>query len=368
MNERQRVPGWPGYVHKQANGLRLFIIEKQISVRDPDTGELVKRRFHLSTGAHDFEAALAQLKRFEANPFGYHRGGDASERRIPLRLTTKLALQFYDWQVENGRTPKYARETNTWLAKWILHLKGEDLRRLDLPRHVVPLLDVSPAGARRPLMAALKTLCKWLRTVRFELTSKEDATRDLVLPKADVAKRKREVVHDIEAVRKVLARLKGVYRDALLFQWATGAHVTELERFVREDRSRLVVFPKPRRLPDGTKALAIASFWHKSSRKTGELHDAALTRPEHVEAAKRLRQRRSLPTGEDLNSTIYAACDAADVPRMSYVMRHTVLTRAAKRGISEDSRMAHAGHQERDTARRYVDVSLPLGAIPAEKL
>jgi hypothetical protein len=30
--------------------------------------------------------------------------------------------------------------------------------------------------------------------------------------------------------------------------------------------------------------------------------------------------------------------------------------------------MRHAGHQHAETARRYVDVELPLAAIPAEKL
>src|SRR6185436_18320176 len=144
----------------------------------------------------------------------------------------------------------------------------------------------------------------------------------------------------------------------------TGAHVSELERFVREERSRLVVFDKPERLADGTKALAVVSFWHKSSRKTGELHDVALTRREHVDAARRLRQRGKLPTRTDLNRTLYAACEAAKVPRMSFVMRHTVFTRAAKRGVSEERRMKHAGHQNANTARRYVDVKLPLAAIP----
>lgn len=364
VSDRQRVPGWPGYVHRQANGLRLFILEKQISVRDRDSGELVKRRFHLSTGAHDFEAALAQLKRFESNPFGYSRAGDADEVAAPLRLTTTLATQFYDWQVAGGLTTKYARETNTWLARWILHLKGADLRRLSLPRQVMPLLDVSPAGARRPLMAALKTLCAWLRTERHELTSAQDATRDLKLPQADAAKHRRRVAHAVGDVRKVAALLAGVYRDALLFQWATSCHVSELERFVRDERSRLVVLPKPKRLADGSKCLAVVVLWHKVKK----MHSIALVRREHVEAAQRLRKRRSLPTRSDLNRAIYAACDEAKVPRMSFVMRHTTLTRAAGRGVSEERRMAHAGHEERKTAQRYVDLELPLAAISAEKL
>jgi hypothetical protein len=364
MSDRVKVPGWPGYVHKQANGLRLFILEKQITVVDPDTGEKVKHRFHTSTGAHDLEAALAQLKRFEANPFGYHRAGDADAVRAPLRLTTTLATQFYDYQVGRGLSPKYAREVNTWLAKWIVHLKGADLRRLDLSRDVVPLLDASAVGARRPLMASLKTICAWLRTERYALTSKEDATRDLRLPQADRAKTKKVVAHDIGDVRKVLPLLKGVYRDALLFQWATSCHVSELERFVRDERSRLVEYAKPQRLADGTKALAQVELWHK----TKEWHRIALTRPEHVEAARRLRKRGSLPTRTDLNAVIYAACDKAEVPRMSYVMRHTTLTRAAAQGVSRERRMAHARHKNVDTAERYVDVQLPLAAVPAEKL
>lgn len=363
-SKRERLEGWPGYIHRQKDGRPLFVIEKQVTVSD-EAGNKTRHRFHISTRAHSLKPALEQLKRFEADPFSYNPvGGDL---RAPLLLTADMLVKFYDWQVAAGRTPKYARETFTWLKRWARVLRGLNLRQLRLSRDVLPTLDAA-GGARRPLMAALKTLMKWLRTERHELTSAEDSTRDLKLPQSDPAKRKKEVAHDIRNVRKVAKLLKGVYRDALLFQWATTSHVTELERFVREERSRLVVFDKPQRLADGTKALAIASFWHKSSRKSGELHDVALTRREHVEAAKRLRARRSLPTGSDLNSTIYAACDKAKVPRMSFVMRHTGLTRAAKRGVSEDSRMAHAGHQERNTANRYVDVKLPLGAIAVEKL
>lgn len=357
---RELHPDWnAGYVHRTKDGERLFIIERQITIDGK------RHRFHLSTGCHSLEPALAQLRRFEADPFSYHRAG--GDLRAPLLLTAEMLLQFYDWQVETGRTPKYARETFTWLKRWVKALKGMNMRKLQLARDVLPVLDAA-GGARRPLMASLKTLMKWLRTERHELTSSEDATRDLKLPQSDPAKRTKRVAHDIRSVRKVSKLLTGVYRDALLFQWATTSHVSELERFVREERSRLVVFDEPQRLADGTKALAIASFWHKTSRKTGELHDVAITRREHVEAARRLRQRGSLPTRTDLNRAIYAACDKAGVPRMSFVMRHTGLTRAAKRGVHEDSRMAHAGHQHRATAKRYVDVKLPLGAIAVEKL
>lgn len=354
---RETHPDWPaGYVHRQKDGQRLFIIERQITIDGK------RHRFHLSTGCHALEPALKQLARFEADPFSYHRAG--GDLRPPLLITTDLLLKFYRWQLERGRSPKYAREVNTWLTKWLKALRGANLRRLNLARDIVPVLDIMASGARRPMMASLKTLFAWLRTERHELTSVEDVTRDLRLPQSDPAKRTKRVAHDVKHVRDVLPLLKGVYRDALLFQWATSCHVSELERFVRDPRSRLVVFDKPQRLADGTKALAVVSLWHK----TKDWAHIALTRREHVEAAERLRARGSLPTRHDLNSTIYAACDEAEVPRMSYVMRHTTLTRAAARGISKERRMAHARHKDARTAERYVDIDLPLAAIPAEKL
>jgi hypothetical protein len=356
---REKIEGWPYYVRRTNKGRPVFFIERQMTV------DGTRHRFHVSTRATSLKAALEQLSRFEADPFGYNPAG--GDLRGPLLLTAELAEQFFNAQLARGLSRKYARETFTWLKHWGKRLKGVDLRRLSIARDVLPVLD-SAGGAKRPMMAALKTLCTWLRVERHEMTSAEDSTRDLRLPQADVAKRKKRVAHEKGDVSAVLKGLRGVYRDALLFQWATSCHVSELERFVRDERSRLVEFSEPERLADGAKALAIAEFWHKSSMKTGKPHQVALTRAEHVDAARRLRERGSLPPQNKLNATIYAACDAAGVPRMSFVMRHTTLTRAAQRGVSEDRRMAHAGHQNRKTAQRYVDVDLPLAAIPAERL
>lgn len=352
---RERYDGWPYYVHRTKNGKPLFVIERQMTI----DGE--RHRFHVSTRAHSLKPALEQLARFEADPFGYNPvGGDL---RGPLLLDVPLAERFYRAQLAKGLTGKYARENFTWLKRWGKRLKGADLRRLQIARDVLPVLD-GAGGATRPMMAALKTLMTWLRVERHELTSAEDVTRDLRLPQADVAKRKKRVAHNLADVRNVAARLKGVYRDALLFQVATSCHVSELERFVRDSRSALDVFKKPKRLADGSKALGVVSVWHKGKK----LHRVALVRPEHVEAAQRLRARGSLPSRSDLLEAIYGACDAAKVPRMSYVFRHSVLTWGAQRGVAEERLMRHAGHEDVRTTRRYVDVDLPLAAIPSEKL
>jgi site-specific recombinase XerD len=352
---RETVEGWPGYVHRQKDGRPLFIIEKQITVGG------TRHRFHVSTRAHSLKPALEQLKRFEADPFGYNPvGGDL---RAPLHLTAELAEQFFTAQLARGLSRKYARETFTWLKRWGKRLKGVDLRRLSIARDVLPVLD-SAGGAKRPMMAALKTLCTWLRVERHEMTSAEDSTRDLRLPQADVARHKHRVAHDVGHVRKALARLKGVYRDALLFQAATACHISELERFIRDERSRLEVFDKPKRLADGSQALAVVSVWHKTKKQ----HRLALVRPEAVEAAKRLLARGTLPPRNKLNDAVYAACDAAKVPRFSFALRHSVLTWGAQRGVSEERLAQHAGHEDVRTTRRYVDVDLPLAAIPAEKL
>lgn len=358
---RERFEGWPGYVHRQKDGRPLFVIEKQVSVFDDD-GNKTTHRFHVSTRCHSIGAALKQLERFEADPFAYNPvGGDL---RAPLLLTADMALKLYRWQLERSLSPKYAREVNTWLTKWIRALRGVNLRKLSLPLHVMPALDAAAPGARRPLMASLKTLCAWLRTERHELTSAEDATRDLKLPKSDAARHHKKVAWSAAHVRKVRQLLKGVYRDALLFQTATGCHVSELERFVRDERSKLVVYPQPKRLADGKKALAHIVIWHK----TKKWHRVALLRSEAVEAAESLRKRGSLPTRSDLNAVIYAACDKAKVPRFSFVMRHSVLTWGVNRGATEHEVASHAGHSDVRTTRRYLATEMPLGAITPERI
>lgn len=361
MSERVKVEGWPYYAHRQKNGRLLYIIEKQMTVPATDEHAATTHRFHLSTRCTKLDAALKQLARFEADPFGYNPvGGDL---RAPLLLTAELAERFFRAQLAKGLSRKYARETFTWLKRWGKALRGVDLRRMQIARDVLPVLDAA-GGARRPMMAALKTLCAWLRVERHEMTSAEDVTRDLRLPQADIAKQKRRVAHNLAHVRKALAKLKGVYRDALLFQAATACHISELERFVRDPRSALVVFDKPKRLADGSKALAVVSVWHKTKKQ----HRVALVSAVAVEAAQRLISRRSLPPRNKLNAAVYAACDAAKVPRLSFALRHTVLTWGAQRGVSEQRLAQHAGHEDVRTTRRYVDVDLPLAAIPAERL
>lgn len=355
---RETIEGWPGYVHRQKDGRPLFIIEKQVTVPD-GKGGTVRHRFHVSTRAHSLKPALEQLKRFEGDPFAYNPvGGDL---RAPLMLTTDMATSLHDWQIANGRSAKYAREVFTWLKRWGKALRGLNLRRLNIARDVLPVLDEA-GGARRPLMAALKTLFSWLRTERHELTSAEDPTRDLRLPKTTAAKHRERQVVDIGRVRKASKHLDGAYLDALLFQMGTAAHITELERFIRDARSQLVVLPRAKRLADGSKCLAVVMLWHK----TKKWHRIPLTQRQTVEAAQRLRARGSVP--KDLNGHLYAACDRAGVPQFSYKLRHSVLTWGRKRGASREAAAEFAGHESMSTQEVYVDLDLPPSAIPVERL
>lgn len=352
---RERNPDWPaGYVHTQKNGQRLYVIERQVTVAG------TRHRFHLSTGAHSLKPALEQLARFEADPFSYSRAG--GDLRAPLLLTAELIERLHDWQLANHRSPKYARETSTWLIHWLKRMRGVNLRRLSLARDVLPVLD-AVGGARRPMMASLKTLCAWLRMERHELTTAEDATLDLRLPKPPPKKHSEEVVVPLRDVRRAAKHLQGAYLDALHFQMGTAAHITELERFIRDERSRLVVFPKARRAPDGGKVLAVVVLFHK----TKKWHRINLTKAVHVEAAKRLRARGAVP--KLLNAHLYAACDKARVKRFSYKLRHSVLSWARGHGVAKQALADFAGHEDsRTTEKHYLDTDLPATTIPVETL
>lgn len=356
---RERVEGWPHYVHRQANGQRLFVIERQVTVEDDRSNKTV-HRFHVSTGAHSLEPALAQLRRFEADPFNYSRAG--GDLRAPLLLTAEMQTRLFQWQVANNRTRKYARETGAWVLRWVKQLRGVNLRKMSLARDVLPALDGGPVGARRPMIASLKTLMTWLRTERHELSTAEDVTLDLRLPKSAPAKHRERQVVEVARVRKAAKHLKGRYLDALLFQMGTAAHVTELERFIRDSRSQLVVFRRAKRLADGSKCLAVVMLWHK----TKKWHRIPLVRAETVEAAKRLRALGRVP--KKMNARLYAACDTAKVKRFSYKLRHSVLTWGRKRGASREAAAEFAGHESLATQEIYVDLDLPPSAIPVEKL
>lgn len=326
-----------GYVHQGSEGLPTFIIERRVR----------GHRFHVSTRCHTERAALKQLERFEADPFGYQPEGEAADG--PLLMTAELISEHDDWQRARN-TPQHAAAVARYLADWQEDLAGRDLRRLTLRDALKPALDrrVTCRGHR---IAAIKVFFSWLRRERGLLTSAQDATLDLAVPQTEPEKRKRRKAVAWQHVEAALGKLTGPHRDCLLLLTATGWHVTELERFCRGGE----VVPQA-----GGEVLASLVVRHKG----GDLTRTPITHLEHLEAAQRLRAAGVVP--RRLNAKVREACRAAEVAEFTLgVMRHSVATWAAEAGASADVISQFLGHKDRrTTARFYIDLAVPTNVIP----
>jgi integrase len=340
-----------GYVHTEKDGRPLFIIERQVK----------GHRFHVSTRCNTERAALKQLERFEGDPLGYRpEGGDGGDA---ILLTEELILEFAKWSITTrGNTRRYAQETSAMLLTWARALHGLDLRRVTLRDHIVPALDNWGGKAHR--IIAIKSLYAWLRRVRHALTSAQDPTLDLPVPQAQPAKNKRRKAVEWARVEAAYKHLVGPYRDVLHVLSATGWHTTELGRFIRSETSSIDVPPTPVFDRHGRQVLAVLGTLHKTGKRTR----TPLVERAHVDAARRLRERGSVP--RKLNEAVASACSAAGVkPFTLGVMRHSVATWAIELGASAPDAAEYLGHESKKTLLRfYADVAFPTVTIPTRVL
>lgn len=340
---------WPGgYISLGDDGRPLYVIEKMRK----------GQRFHVSTGAHDFIEAGKQLERFLAAPLAYQAHEvSAAAQAGPVYLTAALVLEYREWMLRrpSPTTTRHANEMAHRLADWTEDLSGVDLRRATLRDHLKPAVE-RRATSRQHRIIAIKGFYGWLRKERGLLTSAEDPSLDLAVPQASPEKHRRRKAVALKHVRAALRKLKGAYRDCLLVLAATGWHVSELERFVRDEEARVA---------DGVgEVLGVLQVRHKS----GETTRTPVVDAKVLAAAKRLRERGEVP--RKLNAAIYAACDAAKVPRFSPgVMRHSVATWAIEAGQAPEQVAEFLGHKSKSTTLKfYADVAVPTVALKLPRL
>ncbi len=348
---RKRVPGWPGYVHRQANGRDLFIIERQIK----------GRKFHVSTRASTISAALVQLERFERAPAEYDPGVSLNGEGA-LLMRRQLALDYFDYLVSprskggKGNYRKHSKQMANRMKEWAADLAGRDLKSLDLGRDIIPVLE--RRTNRKNRIIALKGFYTWLRTKKHLLKSAHDPTLDLPVPQSSPEKHRRRKVVPFESAFKAAEKLDLRMRDALNLLIATGWHITEAERFVREEESEIILNPP------GVKVLAALVMRHKS----GDTTSTPLTRVDQLESAQRLKEAETFPSR--LNSRLKTACIAAKVDAFTFgVLRHSVATWAVEQGATVPEVALFLHHKSPETTRRfYVDTATPVPAVPVRSL
>lgn len=215
-----------GFIRYSKKGHPTFVIRKRVG-----SG----KQYKVSTRCHTETGALAELKRFEADPPNYVPGGVVGPD--PIYLDKELAKLFLIWSKDDlHNSIEWVRKQRSYLAWWGTMLKGVDLRRATLAAHIMPALDSRPK-CRAHLIAMIKNLYAWLRVTRNVITPAEDPTfGKLKVPQSMPEQWKREKAVPSQILEKVRSKMKGQWRDGLTVLMGTGWHVTELVRFVKGGR------------------------------------------------------------------------------------------------------------------------------------
>ncbi len=378
-----------GRIRFDAKGRPVYVIRKQIG----------GRRYEVSTRRHTLVAALAEWEKFEKDPDGYAAGGDAGH--AAMYLDNKLAERFLAWSAgERANTSGWVAKQRDFLADWMEHLHGVNLRRLSLRDHVVPALE--GATSRRHRLAVLKALYSWLRKHEHDLTSAEDPTIDMPLPQIEPAQWKRTKVIPRDHIDLVLEYLRaaeqdrkakreareqarrpknesnvlqlvpanetakeprdGPWSDALTVQAGTGWHTTEVVRFAATGS----IEPLPKTVQqDGVAGVLVCSE-HKSGEPIRTRVSTAV-----VDAAKRLLAHGAI-SREWYDRAVRDACAAVKRPDGKIGipvftpgrLRHSVATWAIEAGADPASVAAFLGHKSPRTTRRFYATHASPAKVP----
>ena len=339
-SERERWPG--GYVRGG-----VFVIERRIR----------GQKFHVSTHCTTLRAAMKQLERFEVDPSAYRPEGDAQPDA--LVMTEQLIEDFHAWHLE-GVSRHWALNVRGLLVDWANDLRGADLRHLSL------LDDLRAHLRRHPRQAhhrakAIKVFFGWLRTEKGLIDRAQDRTLDLpipvVRPAQDSGHRKAVPWDDVAAVAP---HLPHPTRDVLELLAATGWHVNEVRRFAADGVIR------DRVAADAQEVVAMVGTKHKS----GRTHFTALVHQQHLDAAKRVRQRGHVIDNGALRKHMLRACAAAGVrPFQLGQLRHSVATWLSQAGLSPELTSRYLGHASSTTTKRhYIDAQTAALVLPRAAL
>lgn len=361
---------WPGgYVHRQANGADLYIIEKRIR------GE----RFHVSTCATSITAAMKQLERFQAAPADYDPGMSV-DGEDALPFDGRFVLEYYDYMVApktlrgKGNYQRHSKQMRSHMLQWAKDLRGKDLRKLDLGRDIVPVVEIrsNPKGR----ITALKGFFTWLRVVKHLVKTAQDPMLDMPIPVGDPEQNSRIKVVPFEHVEAVVLATKEVLGkqvpilsdrtlDMLNLLMATGWHISEAERFIREPEGEIILNPP------GPTVLAALVMRHKNGEKTS----TPIALQNQLESAQRLKESGTFPNQSRMNKQLREACAAAriddkPVPKFTFgVMRHTVGTWAVEQGATVKEVAVFLHHKSDSTTRRfYIRTNMPVPGVPVRSL
>lgn len=343
--KKERAHWLGGFIRTTTRGKPVYVIEKRIG----------GRLFKVSTRCHTEDAAMKELRRFEADPAGY-RPGEAG-----LTLTKELILEHVDWQMAPaplgaGNSREWALSCGNLLGGWLVALAGRDLRRVSATDIKAALKTWSTSLPAR--VVVLKGLYSWLRKEKGLLKHHEDPMPDVTIPERKAAKETAtgHRDHDFAKVKRVWKAMRPDVRDIYELLAALGWHLADLRRFVEGGEIR--------KDPTG-KHLATLVTFHKLK----EDAVAGITEARHLALAKKLRAEGRMLSNSTLAVQVRKANRRAGVPeseRFAYLgdMRHSFSTWAIEDGHDMAEVAKHNNHRTEAMLRRhYVRHAVPRATI-----
>jgi integrase len=316
-------------------------------------------RYEVATGCTTMTGALAELRRFERDPTGYHPGGDP--QAAPVSFTNTLCEDYLAYSLHSMRdggkenTLAWAEKKRNLLAWWRERLGEADLRRLT--RHQVDgALEGAKSRAHR--IAVLKHFYSWLRK-RGLITHSEDVMLDVAKPTPRPAQWDRSKVIPREHYLLVREHLTGqIWKDAITILAGTGWHMTELVRFARN--GSIEPLSKGTKVEYGAVAALVCPM-HKS----GDAHRTAVSQ-EVLDAAERLRKTGwPKATESSFEKAVKSACRAAKIPVFTPGrFRHSVATWAVEKGAPLSAVAAFLGHKSPQTTKRFYATMAVVPKVP----
>lgn len=332
----------------QAKSGPVFVIERMVQ----------GQAFHISTRCRTERAALKELERFEADPFGYRPGGQPGRRAgAAVQLTPELVVEYVRWLEHVRRTTRsHALDCARYLSQWCDVFGQRDLRHLSLHQDIKPALDEWKT-ARKSRIVALKGFTAWLRREKGLLERKDDPTLDLQVPASRPEKLTRRKAIPFAVVQETLPKLPRDVQNLVVLLAATGLHVSEVQRFVAGEGG--LHEPTPAQRAEGV--TANLSVRHKS----GRLHVVALRSREALEAARELLAEKRVPS----HSTQWWALREAGAEWNIGSLRHSVATWLHEAGVPLEAIAEQLGHRDqRTTADFYRDMGFTARALPLPHL
>lgn len=340
----------------------------------------------IRTPATSESAAVAHLKRFEADPLAYDPAG--SVQREGLRLSAELAEEYLAFSAAEGNSRAWRGKQKSILAWWADRFAGIDLRKATLQDHILPALKRRDATAKHHRIAVLKGLYTWLRTEAHRLTTAEDPVfGQLKVPQARAAQLTKSKLIPRDHVLLVIEQLRAEeverraaraargnvvamkkeprdapWSDALTLQAGTGWHSTEIQRYAAEG----TIEPLPKHAQqEGVAGVVVCPM-----RKSGEPQRTRVG-PEVLDAAKRLRAHGSI-SREWYDRAVKAACKAVKRPDGKVGLpvftpgrlRHSVATWAIDNGADPAVVAAFLGHRSPRTTRKFYATHSSSSKVP----